>query len=425
MRFFYTLALLLLAPFAFVWFAWRALRQTGSPDKLGERLGSSPYLHPGTAIWVHGASVGEIRAAAPLVQALHRKYPDRPLLVTTFTATGRQHARKLFGEKVVVSLIPYDLPFFVSRFLNCTQPAVAVILETEIWPNLYAALAKRRVPLLLVSARLSARAFQRYQGLPFASLARSALSKAKLIAVQSEADAARFRALGAREDQLSVMGNLKFDVQAGPELVEAGQALRQKLFGGASVWVAGSTREGEEPLLLEAFRRVLEKHPDSILVLAPRHPERANAVAAAITAAGLGFRRLSAGEVSLKPGEVLLVDVLGQLMRFFAAGDVAFVGGTLVPVGGHNLLEPAALGLPVLAGPHLDNVRDVAEMMQEAGVLTRVDDSATLADAAAWLLGNPAMRKSVGEMARAKVMQNRGALDRALDLVKAQLNRRQ
>ena len=424
MRFLYSLALLLLLPFAFVWLAWRALRQTGAPDKLGERLGSSPYLQPGTAIWVHGASVGEIRAAAPLVQALHRKYPDRPLLVTTFSATGRQHARKLFGDRVVVSLIPYDLPFFVSRFLNCTQPAVAVILETEIWPNLYAGLAKRGIPLLLLSARLSARAFERYQRFPSSSLVRGALARVKLIAAQTDADAARFRTLGARDEQLSVMGNLKFDVQTGEDLAQAGEALRRRLFGGAAVLVAGSTREGEEPLLLEAFRKIVVKQPNCVLVLAPRHPERANAVAAAISGAGLGFRRLSAGEVPLKPGEVLLVDVMGQLMRFFASADVAFVGGTLVPVGGHNLLEPAAVGLPVLAGPHLDNVRDVADMMKEAGVLTLVDGPGKLAEAAAWLLGNPATRKSIGEQAKTQVARNRGALDRGLDIVKAQLWRR-
>lgn len=423
MRFLYTLVLLFLAPFAFVWFAWRGFRQTGGPDKLGERLGSSPYLQPGTAIWVHGASVGEIRAAAPMVQALHRKYPDRPLLVTTFTATGRRHARQLFGDRVVVSLIPYDLPFFVSRWLNCTRPAVAVILETEIWPNLYAACGKRGIPILLLSARMSERAFARYSR--YASLARGALARVKLVAAQTEADAARFRALGAAESQLTVMGNLKFDVQAGSDLTDAARALREKLFGASAVWVAGSTREGEEPILLAAFRKVLATQPASVLVLAPRHPERATAVAAAISAAGFSLRRRSAGDVPLNPGEVLLVDVLGQLMKFFAAGDVAFVGGTLVPVGGHNLLEPAAVGLPVLAGPYLDNVRDVAEMMQEAGVLTLVQDADSLAAAAAWLLGNPATRKSVGEMARTKVLQNRGALDRALQIVNAQLARRQ
>ena len=422
MRLLYTLVLLLLAPFAFIWFAWRTLRQTGASDKLGERLGSSPYLQPGVAIWVHGASVGEIRAAAPLVQALHRKYPERPLLVTTFTGTGRRQARQLFGDKVVVSLIPYDLPFFVSRWLNTIRPAIAVVMETEIWPNLYAACAKRKIPLLILSARMSVRSFERYQ--KYLSLVRGTLARVTAIAVQSEVDDARFRLLGASETQLSTMGNLKFDIDVDEALLKSGAELRARLFGGAQVMVAASTREGEEPLLLQAFRKLLETRPGTVLVLAPRHPERANAVAEAVTAAGLPFRRLSAGEVALKPGEVLLVDVLGLLMRFFAAADVAFVGGTLVPVGGHNLLEPAAIGLPVLSGPHLHNVRDVAEMMKEAGVLTIVRNPEELAAAAAWLLGNDDTRRSIGSLARRKVTENRGALDRALKLIQMNLPRR-
>ncbi len=422
MRLLYTLVLLLLAPFAFMWFAWRTLRQTGASDKLGERLGSSPYLQPGVAIWVHGASVGEIRAAAPLVQALHRQYPERPLLVTTFTGAGRRQARQLFGDKVVVSLMPYDLPFFVSRWLNTIQPAIAVVMETEIWPNLYAACAKRKIPLLLLSARMSVRSFERYQ--KYLSLVRGTLARATAIAVQSETDDARFRLLGASDVQLSTMGNLKFDIDVDEALLKSGAELRARLFGGAQVLVAASTREGEEPLLLQAFRTLLATRPGTVLVLAPRHPERANAVAEAVTAAGLPFRRLSAGEVALKPGEVLLVDALGQLMRFFAAADVAFVGGSLVPVGGHNLLEPAAVGLPVLCGPHLYNVRDVAEMMKEAGVLTIVRDPEELAAAAAWLLGNDDTRRSIGSLARRKVAENRGALDRALKLIQAHLPRK-
>ena len=422
MRLLYTLVLLLLAPFAFAWFAWRTLRQTGASDKLGERLGSSPFLQPGVAIWVHGASVGEIRAAAPLVHALHRQYPERPILVTTFTGTGRRQARQLFGDRVVVSLMPYDLPFFVSRWLNCTKPAIAVVMETEIWPNLYAACAKRRIPLLILSARMSVRSFERYQ--KCLSLVRGTLARATAIAVQSETDDARFRLLGASEAQLTIMGNLKFDIDVDEALLKSGAELRARLFGDAQVLVAGSTREGEEPLLLEAYRELLQTRPNTVLAMAPRHPERANAVAEAITAAGLPFRRLSAGEVALRPGEVLLVDVLGLLMRFFAAADVAYVGGTLVPLGGHNLLEPAAVGLPVICGPHVYNVRDVAEMMKEAGVLTLVKDPAELAAAAAWLLGNDDTRHSIGSLARCKVAENRGALTRALKLIQAHLPRR-
>lgn len=422
MRFLYTLVLLCLAPVAFPWLAWRSLRQTGRMDSWGERLGSSPLLQAGTAIWVHGASVGEIRAAAPLVQALHRSHPDRPIVVTTFSATGRRHARQLFGDKVMVSLLPYDLPFFVSRWLNCTRPALAVIMETEIWPNLYAACAKRRIPLLLVSARMSERAYLRYQR--YASLVRGALRCASAITVQSPADLERFRALGAEESTLAVMGNLKFDISVTDETLASGKAIREKLFGRRKVLVAGSTREGEEPLLLEAFRKLLLQQPESVLVLAPRHPERATAVAAMISSAGFTFRRRSAGDTPMGPGEVLLLDLLGQLMKFFAAGDVAFVGGTLVPVGGHNLLEPAALGLPVLVGTYLENVRDVAEMMREAGALTVVQDPDSLAAAAVWLLGNDSTRESIGHVAREKVLENRGALDRALVLVKSYLPRR-
>jgi 3-deoxy-D-manno-octulosonic-acid transferase len=421
-RFLYTLVLLLLAPFVFAWFTWRTFRQTGSPDKLGERLGSSPYMQPGVAIWVHGASVGEIRAAAPLINALHRLHPERPLLVTSFTGSGRRQARQLFGDRAVVSLMPYDLPFFVSRWFNCTQPVLAVIMETEIWPNLYAACAKRRIPLLLMSARMSERSFLRYQR--YASLVRGALRQATVIAAQSAVDAARFRLLGADEARLSVLGNLKFDLSVSDDALSAGAALRIRLFGNAAVWVAGSTREGEEALLLDAFRQVLQHQPDTVLVLAPRHPERAAAVAAFATTAGFTCRRLTAGEQRMATGEVLLVDVLGQLIRFYAAGDVAFVGGTLVPVGGHNLLEPAALGLPVLAGPHLDNVGDMAEMMREAGVLTEVRDAASLAQAVVWLLGNPATRTSIGCAAREQVMQNRGALQRALTIIGAHLKPR-
>ncbi|HSC47618.1 MAG TPA: glycosyltransferase N-terminal domain-containing protein, partial [Gammaproteobacteria bacterium] len=255
-------------------------------------------------------------------------------------------------------------------------------------------------------------------------LVQRALACTTAIAAQTEADAARFQALGAESARLSVMGNLKFDIQVTEELLAAGRTLRAKLFGDNAVWVAGSTREGEEPILLEAFRKLLEKEPKTVLVLAPRHPERANAVADAVTEAGFTFRRRSNGDTPLRAGEVLLVDLLGQLMRFYAAGDLAFVGGTLVPVGGHNLLEAAALGLPVLAGPHLSNVEDVAEMMREAGVLTPVRDADSLAAAAVWLLHDTATRKSLGEVARGKVAANRGALDRAFALIENRLGRR-
>ncbi|MDE2195823.1 MAG: lipid IV(A) 3-deoxy-D-manno-octulosonic acid transferase [Gammaproteobacteria bacterium] len=421
MRFLYSLILMLLMPVALLWFAWRTLKQTGHMDRPGERCGGSPFFPPGEIIWVHGASVGEIRAAAPLVTALHQKFPQRPILVTSFTGAGRAQAQELFGERAVVSQLPYDLPFCVHRWLKCVSPVVGIIMETEIWPNLIAACERRQIPLLMVSARLSQPALQRYRR--FHSLLRSSLRRVSLIAAQTDADAECFRQLGAAPERLQVTGNLKFDVQFADELLLQGQALRRQLFDQASVIVAGSTREGEEPLVLEAFRLLLAKHPDSILVLAPRHPERAAAVAALVTAAGYVCRRRSAGGAALKSGEVLLLDRLGELTRFYAAAELAFVGGSLVPVGGHNLLEPAALGLPVLTGPHLENVGDIAPILKGAGGLTVVPDAGALGEAFIWLVGNPVTRRHIGQAAQQTVIANRGALARTLSLIEKHIAR--
>ena len=415
MRFLYSLTLLLLLPFAFVWMFWRTLRQTGHADKLGERFGSSPYLPRNEIIWVHGASVGEMRAAAPLVQALHRHYPQHPLLVTSFTGAGRVQAQALFGDRVLVAQLPYDLPFCVNRWLKCVSPVIGIIMETEIWPNLVAVCARRHIPLLMVSARLSERGLKHYRRFP--RLVRAALAQVTAIAAQTEMDADGFRQLGAAPEHLAVIGNLKFDVQFPEALPQEGRALRTRLFDKATVIVAGSTREGEEAQVLSAFHSLLVKHPNCMLVLAPRHPERASSVAELINAQGSVCRRRSAGEVRLKAGEVLLLDTLGELTHFYAAAHVAFVGGSLVPVGGHNLLEPAALGLPVLAGPHLGNVRDIAEMLRHAGGLIVVDDAKTLGEAFIWLVGNPGTRQHIGQAAQQIVIANRGALDKALKLI--------
>lgn len=422
MRFLYSLSLLLLAPFAFTWFMWRSLRQTRRPDRLGERIGSSPLFPPGEIIWVHGASVGEIRAAAPLVNALHRRFPKRPLLVTSFTATGRAQAQQLFAGRAMTAQLPYDLMFCVRRWLKCVSPVIGVVMETEIWPNLFAACARRGIPLVMVSARLSARGLERYQR--FARLTRAALAQVTAIAAQTETDAEGFRQLGAPAERLAVIGNLKFDVQFPETLLQEGQALRARLFGGNAVIVAGSTREGEEAQILAAFRALLAKHLQSVLVLAPRHPERAAAAVELVRAAGYGCQRRSAGQTPLAASEVLVLDTLGELARFYAAGDAAFVGGSLVPVGGHNLLEPAALGVPVIAGPYLDNVRDIAELLKAAGGLTRVADAAALGEAFIWLVSQPATRQQIGAAARATVLANRGALERALALVERVLARK-
>ncbi|HEX5339920.1 MAG TPA: lipid IV(A) 3-deoxy-D-manno-octulosonic acid transferase [Gammaproteobacteria bacterium] len=419
MRLIYSFVLLLLMPVTLPWLALRTWRQTGRMDRLGDRLGSWPYMTPRQTIWLHGASVGEIRAAAPLVKALHQKFPHRPLLVTSFSGAGRAHAQELFGDSVIVAQLPYDFPWCVNRWMRSIEPVAGIVIETEIWPNLLAASQRYRVPMLMVSARLSERSMRRY--LKFRRLTRTALRRVSMISAQSAGDAERFRELGAAPERVSVGGNLKFDIRFADDLVPRAQALRQRLFPELGVLVAGSTREAEEQIVLQAFVQVCARQPRSVLVLAPRHPERADAIAALAQKCGFVCRRRSAGETPLRAGEVLLVDTLGELTLFYAAGDVAFVGGTLVPVGGHNLLEPAALGKPVLAGASLDNVRESAEALKAAGVLTLVQDAKTLADASVWLLANPAMRERVGQVALDAVAENRGALERALKLIESQI----
>ena len=421
MRFIYSIVMLLLLPVALPWLAWRTFRQTGHMDRIGDRLGSWPYMQPHETIWVHGASLGEIRAAAPLVNALHKSYPNRPILVTSFSGAGRAHARELFGDRAMVAQLPYDFPWFVRRWLRSVQPAVGIIIETEIWPNLFAGCARYKVPLLMISARLSARSMRRYRKLQ--GLIRTALQRVQVVFAQSAGDAERFRELGASPERVSMGGNLKFDIRFADDLVPRARALRQRLCPKLAVLVAGSTRDGEEQQVLQAFAEILRQQSGSVLVLAPRHPERADTVAALIKKQGFVCRRRSEGETQLQPGDVLLVDTLGELTLFYAAGDVAFVGGSLVPVGGHNLLEPAALGKPVLSGPSLGNVRESAQALKEAGVLTLVQDAKSLADAAAWLLANPNMRDRIGQVALDAVTANRGALERALKLIEPHLKK--
>lgn len=415
MRFLYSLILFVLLPFAFCWLMWRSLRQTGRPDHWGERFGSSPYLPPHQAIWVHAASVGEVRAAAPLVSALRQRDPQRPLIVTCFTASGREQAQRMFAGRVVVAQLPYDLKFCVRRWLGSVQPRLGIILETEIWPNLLLACGRAKIPLLMVSARMSERALRRYRRLR--GLARPVLAQVGMIAAQTAADAECFRQMGVAAERLQVVGNLKFDIEFAPDLPAEGQHLRTRLFGGNTVIVAGSTRENEELPVLRAFETLLAGRPECVLVLAPRHPERATAVAELVRAQGLAVYRRSQGETPLAAGGVLVLDAIGELTLFYAAADIAFVGGSLVPVGGHNLLEPAALGLPVITGPHLDNVRDVAGLLKDAGGLTVVKDAPALGKAFLWLAGDRATRRRIGQAAQQTVNANRGTLKHILALV--------
>jgi 3-deoxy-D-manno-octulosonic-acid transferase len=418
LRLLYLLVLYVGAPIVSAVLLVRGLRDRSYWSHFAQRFGFGPRAAPG-GLWVHAVSVGEVQACAGLVSALRRRHPDLPVTVTTFTPTGAARARALVGDLAEVRYVPYDLPGAVRRFFRRVQPQLAVIFETELWPNLYRECGRRRVPLVLASARVSARSLGRYRRL--GTLFRDALSQAAVVAAQGAADAERFRALGAAPDTTHVTGNVKFDFELPPDIDARGARLRAEYAaGGRPVWVAGSTHGGgEEAVVLAAHRRVRAAHPRALLVIAPRHPGRFPEVAQELERAGMNFARRSQpwpAQRRPEPG-VLLLDSLGELLDFYAAADVAFVGGSLVPVGGHNLLEPAALGVPVLTGPHNFNGEEVARLLVARGGAALVRDAAELAEGVSELFADPAARERIGALARASVEVNRGALAKLLALI--------
>jgi 3-deoxy-D-manno-octulosonic-acid transferase len=417
LRYLYSLLTYLAAPLFSLVLLFRGLRDRTYWQNFRERFGfGSALAQP--CIWVHAVSVGEVQASAALVNSLRELYPDIPIVVTTFTPTGAGRARVLFKDRAQVRYLPFDLPGAVRRFFTRIQPRIAVIFETELWPNLYHECGRRRVPLVLASARLSARSVDRYRRL--GALFRETLAQGVVVAAQGEADATRFRALGADPGNTHVTGNLKFDFSVPADIAERGRALRAYYAAGRPVWVAGSTHGGgEEEALIEAQKIVRGRYPGALLVMAPRHPNRFGEVAAQLVSRGVRFIRRSQVPAAgaIVEAEILLLDSLGELLDFYAGGDVAFVGGSLVPIGGHNLLEPAALGLPILTGPNTSNSAEVARLLGERGAADVVRTPQELADKVAALLADPDTRARMGAQGRAFVDANKGALQKLLGLV--------
>ena len=394
--------------------AWRGFTERGYWRNFGERLGLGAPLAP-HGVWVHCASVGEVQAAAQLLRTLRARLAG-PMLLTTVTPAGAARARALFaGQALEVRHLPLDLPGPVRRFLDRIRPRLALILETELWPRLYAECAERGIALVLANARISERSARRYALLRGAFA--GALERCALIAAQSEADGARLAALGAAPARTHVTGNLKFDLAPPRESLARASALTAEVLGARSLWVGGSTHEGEEIALLEAHAKARTASADLLLALAPRHPQRFEAVARLLASRGVAFVRRSRAERCESATQVLLIDTLGELTDFYAAADVVFVGGSLVRAGGHNLIEPAALGRAILTGPHHENARDVLERLTAAGAVRIVADAAELGAQLAALLADPLARARMGQAGLGVVEHNRGALERLLQLL--------
>jgi 3-deoxy-D-manno-octulosonic-acid transferase len=409
----YNSLLLPLRPLAAIW-AISARRRSGGRTEVSERLARSlPDLERG-GVWIHGSSVGEARIAASLAAALRQRCPDRSLALSAFTRTGRAQLPSP-PDIDAAFYLPLDFRGLPGRLLDAMHPTLLAIVETELWPNLLHEARQRAVPAMLVNGRISREKMARYRRL--AGLYRPLLAGMSLIGAQSQQDAERFAELGASASSIRVTGNIKYDLPT-PEVNEGDLRQRLGLAADRPVFVAGSTGPGEEPLVLDAFTHAREESPLLHLILAPRHPERSDEVEALILARGLSSRRLSAAvSPPHSDTDVLLVDGVGQLGRLYKLGIAAFVGGSLVPVGGHNMLEPAALGVPVLFGPHTGHFSEPAAMLERADGCERVADAQALGRAVAKLLRDPARRQRMANNAEQVLAQNRGALHRSIELM--------
>ncbi|WP_309265941.1 lipid IV(A) 3-deoxy-D-manno-octulosonic acid transferase [Aeromonas salmonicida] len=381
----------------------------GFGARWAEHLGRTPASGQEAPLWIHAVSVGETLAISPFIRALKAERPDLPILLTTTTRTGAEQAAKL-GDLVVHRYAPLDYPWAVAAFLKCIKPRALWVMETELWPNWLAACEARHLPVTIINARLSERSCQRYarfQG-AFDTLSRPLTH----LLCQHQDDAERFARLGVGRERLAVTGSIKFDIQLGDEVQARGQALRQQLGQSRPVWIAASTHQGEDEQVLAAFDLVLQRHPQALLILVPRHPERFDRVAELCVPYGC-VRRTGCAPIR-ETDKVYLGDTMGELPLMLAAADVAFVGGSLVKVGGHNLLEPAALGKPCLTGPAYFNFSDITRQLVAQGGAALVADAAALGEKVSELLADEGDRRQMGEQARAVVLRNQGALARTL-----------
>ena len=417
-RFFYTLALWLLLPYIFLRLLWRARKQPEYLCHLGERFGIYPVSSDKPVIWLHAVSVGETRATQNLVIRLRNIYPDHQILLTHTTPTGRATSEQLYGDSVLRVYLPYDYPFAVSNFLRHFRPQLGMLMETEIWFNLIHACRETGTPLLLLNARMSEKSARGYAR--FARLTRDALGGLAAIAAQTRDDAARLSNLGAR--QVAVTGNLKFDIEPPPSMLQLGGQLREQFGAGRKVFLAASTREGEEALLLDALKAI--PTPKLLLVIVPRHPQRFDEIAQMLGQRGIAFLRRSemgqpqSGAVS--PGiQAVLGDSMGEMFAYYAAADIAFIGGSLLPYGGQNLIEACAAGTPVLVGPHTHNFAEATRLAVDAGAAMQVQDAGELMVKLQHLLDDPNTLPEMRRQCAGFVASNRGATDKSLHIITA------
>ena len=418
----YTLIYYSIMPFILIRLLWRSRHTVDYRKRWNERFGYIKRVEKGEAIWIHAVSVGETLAAIPLVKILIKQYGSQfNIVVTTTTPTGSALVTKYLRHQVIHLYAPFDIPPCVSRFLRRLNVKLCVIMETELWPNLLAICKNEQIPVILANARLSERSARRYSWV--STLTKKMLSAYHTVAAQGVLDGERFLQLGLDPKKLTVTGNVKFDLQIAEELIAQGKAIRAQIGNERRVFIAASTHEGEDIVVLDAFEKIRAVVPNLFLILAPRHPDRFTKVADLCQQRKYSVALRSQKTELNETVDILLLDTIGELQMIYAASDIAFVGGSLVNTGGHNIIEPAALGLPILTGPHLDNFSEISKLLQNAGAAQVITDAQNMADLVIGLCSAKELREKIGLCAQKTIETNRGALQQHVDCIERCLNR--
>lgn len=414
MRSLYTILFYLALPFVLLRLLWRSRKNIAYRKRWAERFGYCPFTLA-QCLWVHAASVGETVAAIPLIQALQKQYPELPIVVTNMTITGGVRVKAAFGDSVKQVYVPYDIPQALNRFLSRVNPRLVLVIETELWPNLFFACQKRQIPIIVANARLSEKSAKGYQRVK--AVMQPMLNTIYKMAVQTQVEGERFLALGLPKEKMVVTGSIKFDVDLPPGFREKSEQLRAKLGATRPIWIAASTHATEEDIMIAAHKHILTRYPNCLLILVPRHPERFNAVFSLVQEAGLTVARRSLNEECTPQTQVYLGDTMGELLLMYSVSDVAFVAGSFASIGGHNMLEPAMLGKPVLNGPVYFNFLEISQRLMAANGMKLVNNVEELASEVCQLFADSTYRQTIGNNAQQFVEKNRGALAKHLKII--------
>lgn len=420
MRLIYTFFYCLFLPFILLRLFFKGKKFPSYRKRWKERFGYLPIPRLSSCVWIHAVSLGETIAAIPLIKSIKKHYPQLKLVVTTTTATGSQRLLQVFKEHEIFHVyVPYDFPYAIKKFLQHVNPLLVIIMETELWPNILYYCKKRHAPILIANARLSLNSFNGYKKL--GGFLRKMLSSVDLIAAQSELDAKRYLDLGADPNKVSVVGNIKFDISLADDLITESLKLRVRWGRDRSIWIAASTHEGEEDFILKALKEVRKKVPNILLILVPRHPERFQKVIELCKQRGFEVASYKAQAPCLPTTDIVVGDTIGELLLFYAASDVAFVGGSLVNVGGHNLLEPAVLALPIITGHYLSNFQEISKLLNESHALVYVNNAEELTAAVVEMFSNKELKNERGKAGFKVIDRNKGALNKLMQWVGSHL----